>query len=242
MKIAVFYSGMFRNFIDNIDNHKENVLSLYDCDVYFHFWDVYGTYIHFDRSTNVPQAGITPPTFYTNYVTEKDKQTAISQLNPVAYVFEPYAPMEPVFQEMVMRSGRTDKGPPNILNLASMHYKIYKGFELIKETGKHYDIIVKTRTDLTFSTPFILEDIMPNTIYGTESHSWNEDTLSDLFFYGDFSSMDLAHNIYHNLENMWDRYNPSLAPEYIFPTFIRNNGYRTIKSGKTIIVNPITGR
>jgi hypothetical protein len=42
MKIAVCYSGMFRNFTETVENHIKHLYSKYDCDVYFSFWDVYG--------------------------------------------------------------------------------------------------------------------------------------------------------------------------------------------------------
>jgi hypothetical protein len=93
-------------------------------------------------------------------------------------------------------------------NFGSMLYSIMMANELKKqheiENNFRYDLVIKTRFDLVFHeyVTFPLQPIIPRTIYSTGGNVGINNTdyehhgISDLIFWGDSQSMDIAANTF----------------------------------------------
>lgn len=95
----------------------------------------------------------------------------------------------------------------------SMLYSIMMSNELKKryeiENNFRYDLVIRTRFDLIFDSNsyFPTTDICPRTIYSVSGNTGLNHTdfenhgISDLIFWGDSQSMDLATNVYRYYKN-----------------------------------------
>jgi hypothetical protein len=93
-------------------------------------------------------------------------------------------------------------------NFGSMLYSIMMANELKKrheiENSFRYDLVIKTRFDLIFhpTSTFPITHILPRTIYsaggntGINNTDYEHHGISDLIFWGDSQSMDLAANTF----------------------------------------------
>ena len=88
MKMAICYSGMFRNFQNNIDNHIEHLISKYDCDVYLSFWDTHGFNTVSTKFDSIPNDNIDI----------ESKNKILKKLNPKNFEFESYSQLENFFE------------------------------------------------------------------------------------------------------------------------------------------------
>ena len=77
MKIAVCYSGMFRNFQNSVDNHIEHLISKYDCDIYLSFWDTHGFNVVTTKFDSIPNDNIDI----------ESKNEILKKLNPENFEF-----------------------------------------------------------------------------------------------------------------------------------------------------------
>ena len=99
-------------------------------------------------------------------------------------------------------------------SFGSMLYSIMMANELKKrheiENNFRYDVVIKTRFDLVFgkNSYFPTSDILPRTIYSVNSNHGINHTdyenygISDLIFWGDSQSMDIATNVYRYYKNV----------------------------------------
>lgn len=232
MKVAFCYSGMIRDFINNIDNHKQYLLSHYDSDVYLHLWDVYGDYVGFNISNNnglvVSFLNDTPIDYNTNYISEQDKNIIINELKPVKYCFESYLNMAPIFEERALKVIKDPSLPPNMNNMISMAYKIKQCGEMVNEG--QYDLVVKLRPDIGFYDHINLSNPTPNTIFGNEYFCWQDDNVSDVFLYGNYESMKCLNTLYYEIENIFEKMGQAYCtPETSMYKHITNNGNSIIK-------------
>jgi hypothetical protein len=104
-----------------------------------------------------------------------------------------------------------EEPPVNILevgNFGSMLYSIMMANELKKryeiKNNFRYDLVIKTRFDLIFhpTSTFPLTHVLPRTIYsaggntGINNTDYEHHGISDLIFWGDSQSMDIATNTF----------------------------------------------
>ena len=191
MKVAVCYSGNFRTFRQLIENHKQNFLSLYDCDVYCSFWNHYGVslrhYYWADNEFN--NKLIATGAVETDLITEEDKDFILKELNPVSVEYEDFNSKKDLFTEM-SRDIQNRHTRPYYRNIVSMFYKIWKCNNLVK---KDYDVVVRMRPDMYFFNPFDkLLTPQPNCIYTDHNEARSMPELggcNDIFAYGDKASM-----------------------------------------------------
>jgi hypothetical protein len=230
MRVAFCYSGMFRDFIDNVDNHKQHLLSHYNSDVYLHLWDVYGSYVGFNKLSDGNYAPNNTPLDYSeNYISERHKNTIINKLKPIKYQFESYSSMAPIFKKRALAVDRDHSIPPSLNNMISMAYKIKQCGEMIDDLSQ-YDLVVKLRPDISFNDNISLNNSVPNTIFGNEYHSWQPDNVSDIFLYGDPYSMKCLNTLYYEIENIMESVNTwYYAPESLMYKHITNSGVNVVK-------------
>jgi hypothetical protein len=132
--------------------------------------------------------------FYHTWTLDAPVSQHVQELyNPVVFVEEP----APDTAQQVKES-----------SFGVMLYSIMKANELKKkyeiENNFRYDLVIKTRFDLAFSEDslFPTDPLWPRTIYsvggnvGINHTDYQHHGISDLIFWGDSQSMDLATNVY----------------------------------------------
>lgn len=148
--------------------------------------------------------------FYHTWELTPEKSKKVKELyNPKLYLEE--SPLD----------RRYESSFGNMLYSILMANELKKQYEI--ENNFRYDLVIKTRFDLVFPeiSMFPLDNIWPRTIYsaggnvGINHTDYENHGISDLIFWGDSQSMDIATNIY--------RY-------YKFTALIKNiyllNGYK----------------
>lgn len=129
--------------------------------------------------------------FYHTWTLDKDTSNKVQELySPVQFLEEPPADIVEVG------------------NFGNMLYSIMMANELKKryeiENNFRYDLVIKTRFDLIFhpTALFPTTPILPRTIYSTGGNTGINNTdyehhgISDLIFWGDSQSMDIATNTF----------------------------------------------
>jgi len=129
--------------------------------------------------------------FYHTWTLKKDTSKQLKEtFNPVNYLEE--TPIDVV----------------EVGNFGSMLYSIMKANELKKqyeiENNFRYDLVIKTRFDLIYREEcrFPTQPIWPRTIYsaggnvGINNTDYEHHGISDLIFWGDSQSMDIACNTF----------------------------------------------
>jgi hypothetical protein len=216
MKIAVCYHGMFRTFTKCIDNQIEKFLSKHDCDFYLDMYDVYGHGYVAHRYD-----------FREDFVTEEDKNIILNKLNPIDCNFEKFSDVDKQFHEESKTLWTCCQ--PYSKNVLSMYYKIHRVIEMVKNSGKKYDAIVKIRPDIKFELDYKINSIEGNSIYITHNGGWTEDTIGDSFLYGDMESMYIYGDMYNNLKTIWDKVGPSQSPEFCLFNHLSVNNKLNLK-------------
>ena len=220
MKIAVCLSGHYRTHDITFINWCEKLYSKYDCDIFFHTWDVNGTRIGF-QNDEVSVEDLTPLKYTADQLKEKFKFTDV--------IVENYKDLHETFLHVsaVVRERR--KHIPELENrravhLYSMWYKALQCFELMEnyanQNNVKYDIVIKSRPDLivfdpTIQTTYQFEHLPPITLDELELDKvtiplFNKsDELHDYFAVGTVDSMRKYHQLYNHMSYLLD--NISLA-------------------------------
>lgn len=233
MRVAVCYSGMFRNFNETIENHKEHLLSKYDCDVYFSFWDVYGDggftsrYSTQKRKTwDFKTSTFIETEVVNDKISQSDIDDVIERLNPIKYEFEEFSNFENLFNskselmDLVYREKHD--WLPHLPNIMSMYYKVYRCNYLLKYSGREYDCVVRMRSDLMFHD-FGLDLVKPqhNTI---NINSWGSfrNSYQDMLIHGDPVGMGKLSRLYFNLEKIWHEEGRKSGNEHVLYHYLNS--------------------
>ncbi len=211
MKIAVCYSGMFRNFQNNVDSHIEHLISKYDCDVYMSFWNSYGFGSFRDKLINK----------HADIIPEQVKGEILNKLHPKNFEFESYNEMDSFF-ELEGKKYRDDDQPPFCKNILSMYYKIKKCGKMVEYSGVNYDLILRLRSDVLFTEDLILELPKENTIYSPLKGSWPQ-SMNDQIIYGNKDVMNIYYELYEKVPEIWSEWSTNVAPEALLFRHMENN-------------------
>ena len=245
MKVAVCYSGMLRGFEDFIKNHHDFLLSKYDCDIYLNFWDVYGygvqpyskytsknhyrfTGFHGENKNKIEVIPITE----SELIDDETKDRIISKLKPKDFVFDSFVSMEPFFEEKEkyfykrwdLDSMSLQLPSLLMMNVMGMYYRIYKCGEMVQNSGVKYDIVVRNRTDTTFTSELILQKPEPNTIYTNSVQSWPE-AVNDTLLYGNMDVMWKYQKMYLDLFSLWDEVAVWNSAEHLLYKYLKTNNF-----------------
>ena len=211
MKMAICYSGMFRNFQNNIDNHIEHLISKYDCDVYLSFWDTHGFNTVSTKFDSIPNDNIDI----------ESKNKILKKLNPKNFEFESYSQLENFF-ELESKKYSDSEYPPFCKNILSMYYKINRCGKMVKYSNVDYDLILKLRSDILFAEDLILQSPKENTIYSPIKSSWPQ-SMNDQLIYGNKEVMTIYHDLYNKLPEIWTSWVSHAAPEALLFHHMENN-------------------
>jgi hypothetical protein len=135
MKIAVCISGLPRSYKQGFEELKTHFLDKYDCDVYIHTW--------YDITSTYETGHKFAPKAYYNF-TKKDYQNILDLYKPLSYEFQKPIPFD----------CNNIKGPHlgyKLHNILSAAYSAHACFNLLKESKKEYDLIIRYRFDLQFT-------------------------------------------------------------------------------------------
>lgn len=215
MKVAVCYSGMLRNLLNNFDSHEKHLLSKYDCDIFLDLWDVHGFGTYEKKYDS----------FDSDRITEDQKIKIIETIKPKFYNFEEFDSMGVIFEskEKMIAPNKGDI-PPYLKNVYSMFYKMKKCGESVAKTNINYDVIIKTRCDLVYKEDIELQKPKENTIYVNERDGWGLDAIGDRFLYGNSDTMKILYSVYDNAENLWlNKISILSAPEHVLYTHLKEN-------------------
>jgi hypothetical protein len=245
MKIAICYSGMLRGFEGFIQNHNDFLLSKYDCDIYLNFWDVFGygvqpyskytsknhyrfTGFHGENKNKIEIVPITE----SDLIDDETKNRIIEKIKPKDYVFDSFSSMEPFFEEnekiLYRRWNVNEKGLELpallIMNVMGMYYRIYKCGEMVKNSGIHYDVVLRNRTDTLFTNELIIQKPQKNTIYTNSVQSWTE-AINDTLLYGDMDVMGRYQKLYLDLFSLWNETQITNSAEHILYKYLIKNNF-----------------
>lgn len=206
MRACVLLSGQIRNNKDVYMSIKKNLIDVYNADVFISTW--------------------TP--------TSKDDSTIdelISNYNPVAIEVESYdLDFYETFKQMV--SPQWDLSPEtNAVSVFSMHYKIMKVNRLKevyeKTNGFTYDIVIRTRFDLSIDSP--LNYIIPekNHLYIPRGYDHRRG-YNDLFAIGSSESINYYSNIFNNLTQILNS-GHLLHPESLLKVYLDMSGLQLVR-------------
>ena len=134
MKIAICISGQPRNYKKGYQELKKWFLDRYDCDVYIHTWE--DTNHTFTSSHNY-----TKTNHYT--FTKKDYSKILELYQPKDYIFQKPIPFD--YNQIIGDLGFGING------ILSSFYSIQQSFNLAKDSGIQYDLVVRYRFDLQFT-------------------------------------------------------------------------------------------
>jgi len=201
MKVAVCYSGLVRNIFDVIDSNKKYLLDLYECDVFFHFWDVFG-------KTNV---GWLEETKTDDVVDTATQQKIISILKPKRFRFDNLKNKDIQLNNIASKYNKKIVNY-NAKNSVSMFYSIQEShsnlIDYIRTTGTQYDVVIRIRSDLVFHKEVNLKKVIDNTIIIPAINGF---PINDHFGYGNLHTMNIYSGVFNKLYNG----HPNIHPETV---------------------------
>ena len=202
MRIAVCYSGCVRSFIDKFDNHKQFIYEGHSCDFYLDFWSHWGHSIRHStlEYTDLNNKILFYPPPEEDLLTEQDKNEIVNLCKPEYFNFENYR--EKIIQfEKEAQFWQQNNIRPNYTNTVSMFYKIYKCNEMVKQSGKVYDIVLRIRPDITFTRKLQFIEPASLTYYCDQRDSFSSSQLgiNDIMGYGNQETLNKFCSVYVNL-------------------------------------------
>jgi hypothetical protein len=90
-----------------------------------------------------------------------------------------------------------------------------------RHTNNQYDIIIKTRPDITIEQPIELINPIDNSIYIPKGWDWSQG-IGDLMAYGDTNMMDRYCNLFNNFKDIIDKLD-KINPERILKSHLTNS-------------------
>ena len=200
MKVCLLLSGHMRNSEEVFPYFKSNLLDRYDVDTFISVWDSSAIYIH-------------TPKIYES----------IKLFKPIAFEIENYeAGFQKVFKDIVKDGENKLETNANLVSACSMWYKTMRVNELKnRHTNNQYDIIIKTRPDITIEQPIELINPIDNSIYIPKGWDWSQG-IGDLMAYGDTNMMDRYCNLFNNFKDIIDKLD-KINPERILKSHLTNS-------------------
>lgn len=208
MRACVLLSGQTRNNKSIYPLIKKNLIDVYNADVFISTWD-----------------------FIENADCSIDDLT--DMYNPISMEVESYNEnLKPTLEQLIYNhvsdSSLTHNNP---LSVFSMYYKIMRVNRLKKNheelNGITYDIVIRSRFDLSIDLP--LNYIIPanNHIYIPKGYDW-EGGYNDLFAIGNSKAMDYYSDVFSNLLPLLN-FGHKLHPESLLKAHLDTSGMQIIR-------------
>lgn len=204
MRVALCLSGHLRSYELTSESIQEFIIQPLSADVFIHTWDTVGISPHIDAAT-------------VRLKTKNVLKRVNSLLTPRQIIVEP---INRIYGEKY-RPFLTDKRSP--VNITNMFYKIYKANELCNNYPVKYDLVIRARPDLMFSSPINMQDISQaiteNCVFLPNFGHFSG--YNDQFAFGGTNAMKIYSNCYNEL----DRWAPtvSFVPETLLKKHLTEN-------------------
>ena len=217
MKIAVCIGGYLRDYDTKLAQFRANVIRDHDCDFFVHSWDTVRDFNGDARPANIADI--------------------LQVINPAAYEFETFADQElNILREAsyYTRHYEWDRPP----NLVSMLRKIYL-CDLLRrkheqQLGFKYDVVIRTRTDLTFHSPIMIENFDLSVLHTPVEVSY--DIISDVFSFANSDVMTRYSDLYINLKNLYDTTKVMFNPHYVMLEYLQQNNIPFAKHHMNLVL------
>jgi hypothetical protein len=205
MKVALIFSGQFREAKHCYKGFKENILDIYNPDVFISTWS---------NSSNINPAG-----WFGNY--QKDDCTVseiMEMYNPKSIELEKfddenYQPFKKMADKLDSKINHETK----TVNVNSMWYKRYRANLLRKQFEElnnfKYDVVISSRFDLEILEPLSFE-LKGNELLIPIGFDWCNG-LNDLFAVGNSDTMNQYFDIFNLMEYYRLEKEVSETPELI---------------------------
>lgn len=194
-RVAICFSGLVKNYWDNLHNFKENIIDTnHDCDVdiFFDVWDVLDTRFIDQYSRDI-------------YIIENDIKSIFEVFNSDNIINKLIRVQKFVNQDTSVllkyaKYGDTHHMAPNGDHVVAMFYKIKQcnDMKLVYEKNGQfiYDLVLRTRLDLQFQDKIIFNTIDSNIIN-------IPGIVNEARIFADHFAISSSHNINY-LSGLWD--------------------------------------
>jgi len=193
MRTALILTGHMRCWKQMLPHMTEKYINKYNPDIFISCWENEGWWKWGDEKG-----------FYENS-NHVDPDEIRKYFNPVEMRYEHFDPHEPYFKERAKQYPNFYISPKNIL---SMTYKWLDGFYLLKHhmaiTGKQYDLVIKTRTDLEILGDLPEFDL--NKFYIIYNH-YNQGGHNDVFYASNYKKAEHVSNFILNFDSLYSQTN-----------------------------------
>lgn len=208
MKIALCLSGHLRDFEKTYPSLNNNLIND-NVDIFIHTWD---------------KLGFSCP--YKTDHTLNDTNTKLNSINntynPKKIIIEPSSFIEELKLHGNEYAPHLRNEPKHVGHMASMFYKIYACNELRKkyelDAGIKYDLIIRCRSDLYFTSKINLDNIPSKTIVLPKSSS-NPDWYNDQFAIGSSDEMDLYSSFFFDIPEYFKQRNEFYPEKFMVWSF-----------------------
>lgn len=253
MKIALCISGQMRGNAEKW-KHYLNLFSGHDVHTYVDVWDRMGVTTAIDRvlpsgylnyfysgaelkNFALDRFSVKYPSLYQGlFVAENVSEPFISDLfNPKKISIEP-TPEEFLnkksFKGVEYPVFLKERNPRDI-NCLLMFYKIWKCFNLVRNSGEKYDFVVRIRSDLDFSENFSVnfDEIKENEIWVKSTA--RDDHVDDQFAVGSYAAMEKYCKLWECLPRYWSSSQSSESiyevSGFLLARHLTKEGIKTVK-------------
>lgn len=235
MRVALCLSGQARNIESKVNDIINNIITLFNCDVFIHTW-------YDPTNTNINK--LCPG--YENHNLSHNIPSIIKDiLKPKSYIIEcqpnfknsriPILTDENIDRCFDYAKRYDNKSFTQNRNLAmyGMFMSLHKSIELKYlyelENDFQYDVVIKTRMDNCPIDRLPIETIEPNTIYYYDIGQ-PLDMISDWMAMGDSLAMNKYGNVVFEMENYIKKsieVDGIYCPELILKYYLKSHGLNT---------------
>lgn len=211
MRVALLLSGELRDSIESYKLLKENLLDIYNPDVFISTWENLVPIKNTRLKTLPPE-------------NDTDYRELMRMYNPINFEVEDYSSgFEEIWNQKTQQNFHKLETNANLISIISMWYKTMRVTQLKSNyeslMGFKYDIVIKSRPDLKLHEPIHLFPPYENTLYIPKGWDWSGG-WNDLFAFGGSEVMDIYGNIFNGLVDVTNRMH-RINPERFLRRYIQ---------------------
>jgi len=217
MKVALCLSGHMRKYKETAPSIINNIINPTGADVFIYTSETLGYHNQFRADA---QHLINDKTqYHLNEINKLFRPKKI-EIQPDSYMETFYEEIKTYLPHLV--------GDPNVpkspAHMAAQYYKIWYCNDMRKyyerDTGVRYDIVIRARPDLFFTTPITQENLIQAKTKLSVPSIENYAGINDQFALGNPHMMDFYSMMYHSLPRYFRDNNPYI-PEMFVAWYLR---------------------
>lgn len=200
MKVAIILTGHMRCWKHVWPHFKSQYVDVYNPDVYVSTWSDEGWW-----RPNSKRG-------FDDQSPKLDVDAFKELYNPVEMHVEDFTDVEADIEAISKKYPNYIHNPKNVV---SMYYKIAKGYELVHNQSKKYDLIIRTRLDLVFNHKLPILD--PNYFNTTHHPNYYNQGTGDTFQASSQENIHKFCTIFYHLDEFYSKTN-LLCPHVLAKT------------------------